>query len=188
MEYYLGQIILGGWNFAPRGTAFCNGQSLLISMNSALFSLLGTTFGGDGQATFGLPNMQGKFPMPTSDPKHDPYIKIGQKEGSDEHFFTKDEMPQHNHKVTAGGGLNIGKLPRSNDPNGHWVGNQAPAETNPIYRTSSGTEVLAGIEGVNLTLKNSCGTSTGVSPVFIMNPYVAINFCIALAGIYPSRR
>ncbi|MEM6396525.1 MAG: tail fiber protein [Bacteroidota bacterium] len=63
MEYYIGQIIMGGWNFAPRGTAFCNGQLLSIAENSALFSLLGTTYGGDGRTTFGLPDLRGRVPV-----------------------------------------------------------------------------------------------------------------------------
>lgn len=182
MEFYIGQIFMGGWNFAPRGSSYCDGQLLAISQNTALFSLYGTTFGGDGRTTFGLPDLRGRFAMHKgSGPGLTPRTQ-GAKFGAQTHTLITTQMPAHNHLAVASGGLTIGGgKGATTDPSGTYLGEAS--STDPVYRTSAGAGNTAGGEGINIQV----GQTGGNQPFDIMNPTQVITYCVALVGIFPSR-
>jgi microcystin-dependent protein len=171
VDPFLAEIRILPTNFAPRGWAACNGQLMAISQNTALFSLLGTTYGGDGKTTFALPNLQGQAPMqPGQGPGLSQY-DLGETGGSPTVTLTAALTPGHGHS---------------------WMASAAPAQD----RTPSG-EVFARASGGNLyttdtssvvpLASNAIGSAPGGQPHNNMQPYLTLNFCIALQGIYPSR-
>jgi microcystin-dependent protein len=168
MEPFIGQIMMFGGNFAPRGWALCDGQLLSISSNTALFSILGTTYGGDGRTTFGLPDLRGRFAMhPGSGPGLSPH-NLGEKAGTESHSST----PFHTHSVAIPGSSAEGE---SGQPAGHYLAaGEFPALP---YGTGSDT---------NLAPFNT-SSSGGGSSINHLNPYQCVNFIIALQGLYPSR-
>ena len=171
MDYFLGGILIAGFNFAPRGFAFCNGQILSIAQNTALFSLLGTTYGGNGQTTFGLPNLQGRVPMhfgngPGLTPRN-----LGEVAGTENTTLLIQNLPAHNHALNAYSETgNVGA------PAGALLANTGSLD--PEYRTS-GTPVAMGAGGI--------GQTGGSQPFSNMQPYLVLNFVICTAGIFPSR-
>lgn len=172
MEPFLGQLMLFGGNFAPRGWALCDGQLLPISSNSALFSILGTTYGGDGRTTFALPDLRGRAPIHQG---HGPGLsdyRLGLKTGQENVTLTVANLPNHNHSVTIQtGDLDPGT---SSSPTSGMV----PAEASEdIY--GLGTNPVSSV-----TMTDSQGGSQSFSNV---QPVLALNWCIALVGIYPSR-
>jgi microcystin-dependent protein len=168
---FLAEIRIFPFNFAPRGWAFCNGQLMPISQNTALFSLLGATYGGDGKSNFALPNMQGSAPM---HPGQGPGLSLhdlGETGGSDTVTLLQSEMPQHSHGLTAS--------------------NRQGTDQSPINEMFAG-----GVGGINLyaapasitQLANvAVGPAGGVQPHNNLMPYLTLNFCIALQGVYPTR-
>jgi microcystin-dependent protein len=159
---YIGEIRILSFNFPPKGWAFCNGQLLPINQNQALFSILGTTYGGNGQTNFALPNLQGRVPVHVGNG-----IVLGQSSGEATHTLITSEMPAHTH-IPAGSATpaNLGVLTGN-----LWVtGNAA---YNPTANTSTN---LASILNVG-----------GGQPHENMSPYLTLNICIALQGIFPSR-
>jgi microcystin-dependent protein len=165
---YTGEIRMFGGNFAPSGWAFCNGQLLPISENDALFTLIGTTYGGDGQETFALPDLQGRIPI-----HQGPNFTIGQKGGVETVTLTIQQIPIHTHppqcKSTAG---ELGS-----PQNAVWA---ASATNQTLYTDSPPT---AGV-----TMSSACMTNDGGSqPHENMMPYLVISFIISLFGIYPSQ-
>jgi microcystin-dependent protein len=175
MQVFLGTIQSFGFNFAPTGWALCNGQLLPISQNTALFSLLGTTYGGNGTSNFQLPNLQGRLPMHQGNgPGLTPRV-IGEVGGTENQTLLISNMPMHNHSLNAssqnattekpGGGF----LAAANDPaSGNAINVYGPTSDTTMSPTAIG---LAG---------NSI-------PFSIMPPFLVINFCIALNGLFPSR-
>jgi len=160
---YLSEIRVFSFNFAPKGWAFCNGQLLPINQNQALFSLLGTTYGGNGTTNFALPNLQGKTPIHMGNG-----FVIGQTGGEQTHTLIPGEMPQHTHPAIASSNpANLGVA-----PNNFWAnGNQ------PAYAANPGAQMNpaeVGSIGGNQAHNN-------------MSPYLVLTFCIALQGIFPSR-
>ncbi len=164
-EPFLAEIRIVGFNFAPRGWALCDGQILPINQNQSLYSLLGTTYGGDGKTTFALPDMRGRTPIHT-DAQH----REGQKSGEETHTLSINELPQHRHVVSADGVIS-----QSDDPTGKLL---AQAGSNS-YATAGTTQVSMGIGMV--------GAVGGSQAHENMQPYLALNFCIALQGLFPSR-
>jgi len=162
-EPFLGQLMLGSWNFAPRGYAMANGQILAINQNQALFSLLGTTFGGDGMRTFGLPNLQGRAPVHQGNG-----FAMGQVAGTETFTITADETPNHNHVVTAIGAAT------GTDPSGGILAGGGAA----VFNT------LTNIATMN---QNSIGNAGGSQPHENRQPYLAMTWVIALQGIFPSQ-
>lgn len=173
---FIAQITMFAGNFAPRSWAFCDGQLLPISSNTSLFSLLGTTYGGDGRTTFGLPDLRGRAPIgPRTGPGLTPR-SLGQKSGAENTTLSINNMPQHNHTVTVTQGLNSKEAPADSISPVGTAHAQAEAFTTEAADSSLGAPP-------NVTIGNS-GSSQGFNN---MQPYLVINFIIALQGIFPSR-
>jgi len=171
-EPYIGIIVLFGFNFPPRGYAKCDGQLLSIAQNTALFSLLGTTFGGDGQVTFGLPDLRGRAPIHQGQGPGLTNRTMGELSGSETVTLTSSQMPTHSHTVNALSTNGNLKAPGSN-----IFANVQGTATN-IYSAA------AADTNMKTTMINITG---GSQPHENMQPYLVINFCIALEGVYPSR-
>lgn len=165
---YVGEIRMWGGTFAPAGWAFCNGGLLPISEYEVLFNLIGTTYGGDGQSNFGLPNVQGRLPMHTAPSQGFP---LGQMAGSETVTLTGNQLPVHNHAFLAS--QNNGT---ANSPAGQVVAT-LPAGTNAYLQAPAGTALNAA------SLLPDPG---GSQPHTNMQPYLCISFIISLFGIYPS--
>lgn len=169
MEPFIGQIIMFAGNFAPRGWAMCDGQLMPITQNTALFSILGTTYGGDGRVNFGLPDLRGRFPLhPGSGPGLSPRWP-GESGGVESVTIHPSQMPAHNHGISAA--QTAGNV---HQPGGNFLA-AAPGES---YATGGATSAL------NAT---SVAFSGGNEPHENMPPYMCIHFIICLEGIYPSR-
>jgi microcystin-dependent protein len=172
---FLAEIRMFGGNFAPYGWALCNGQLMSISQNTALFSLLGTTYGGDGRTTFGLPNLQGSTPMqqgqgPGLSPRY-----LGENGGTPYVTLINSEMAVHTHTALSFDGAGD-----TNDPtNTTWAQARTSRSGDPLYSTGVAP---------NLTMNPQAVLPTGGSqPHNNMPPYLTITFIIALQGIYPSQ-
>jgi microcystin-dependent protein len=163
---FFGQLLLASWNFAPKGYALCNGQLLPINQNQALFSLLGTTYGGNGVQTFGLPNLQGRTPIGYS-----AGIVIGQTAGEDAHTLVAAEVPTHTHALQA---TTTGAA--STSPGGNLLAATAGAAT--LYTGASGLGAMNAA-----TISNAGGSQ----PHENRQPFLVMTWCIALTGIFPSR-
>jgi microcystin-dependent protein len=162
-EPFLGEIKIISWNFPPKGWTFCNGQLLPINQNQALFSILGTTYGGDGRVNFALPNLQGRTPVHVGDG-----IVLGERGGETAHTLNISELPAHNHVPV--GSSNSPTLP---GPGGNlWATNP----NNPFATTGGSAMSPACILPVG-----------GSQPHENMSPYLVLNFIIALQGIFPSQ-
>ncbi|WP_452224923.1 phage tail protein [Lacinutrix chionoecetis] len=180
MDQYIAQIMMFGGNFAPRGWALCNGQLLAIAQYQALFSLLGTNYGGDGRTTFGLPDLRGRVPVhPGQAPGTTDNIRIGQTGGNDRHNLTISEMPNHNH---SGNGLGIGcneSDGTSEEPSGKNLG--LAASGTPYNSDANDSTLAAG------SVTGNTGAQGGSQAFNIRNPYTGVNYIIALEGIFPPR-
>lgn len=179
MDPFIAQIMMFGGNFAPRGWAFCDGQLLAISQNTALFSLIGTTYGGDGRTTFGLPDLRGRLALHPGNGPGLSSIKWGQKGGVETHTLTINEMPNHNHSgSTLGVGCNESDG-NSEEPSGRNLG--LSASGTPYNSDANDTTMAAGnITGVT-------GAQGGSQPFNMRNPYLGVSYIIALQGVFPSR-
>jgi len=187
MDAFLATILLWAANFNPRGWAFCNGQLLQISQNTALFSLLGTTFGGDGRVTFGLPDFRGRVPVGAGQgPGLGDYL-LGQVGGTENVIMTLAQMPLHGHAVSVT--INASNAQATDSiPTASIHTLAAPydaANFNPVAGYNNQTPNTA----LNIGASPN-GTTTNVGgnqPMSIMQPYLGINYIIALEGIFPSR-
>jgi microcystin-dependent protein len=190
MNPFLGEIRMFAGNFAPRNWAFCNGQILPISQNTALFSLLGTNYGGNGQTTFALPDLRGRSPIHQGQgPGLSPYV-VGETAGSENVTLITTQMPAHTHVATGGGGQASIGLPCSNN-----AGNTDTPSGNIPAVTPSGDEQYVDAASANgtmapvtLTIPPPVISITGGSlPHENRSPYLAVSFIIALNGVFPSR-
>jgi microcystin-dependent protein len=163
-EPYLSEIKIMSFGFAPKGWAQCNGQLLPINQNQALFSLLGTTYGGDGRVNFGLPNLQGRAPTHTGNG-----LTIGERGGEQTHTLLTSEMPTHIHTVNASSTATNGL----DSPVNNYLGGY-----NNLYHAQAS---LTSIQ------PNTVGQNGSSQPHPNMQPYLTLNFCIALQGIFPSQ-
>ena len=167
-EPFLGEIKMFSFNFAPKSWAGCNGQVMSIAQNSALFSLLGTTFGGNGSTTFGLPDLRSRIPVSLGQFSGGSSYTLGQTGGAESVTLVSTELPVHSHVPAAT--TNAGD---SGDPTGNvWSAAGATA-----YGASADAVMRAGVIGNN----------GGGQPHANMPPFLVVNFCIALQGIFPSR-
>lgn len=178
MEPYIGEIRMVAFNFAPEGWELCNGQLLNISQHQALFSLLGTKYGGDGRQTFGLPDLQGRVPLGTS-ATH----PIGQQDGSEQVKLTSDQIPVHTHPVTVSFTSKASKdSATTGDPTNAVLANTGFTK---IYNTGTlDTELKSEwLQGTGVASSNSGGDK----PHNNMQPFLAVNFIISVYGISPRR-
>jgi len=169
---FVAEIRIFPFQFAPKGWAFCAGQLLPISQNTALFSLLGTTYGGDGKSTFGLPNMQGNAPM---HPGQGPGLSLhdlGETGGSQFVTLLQSEMPAHSHSVNAN--VNPANL-------------AAPSPLRSFARSAPGTAYKTTNQNLTNFAPEAIGPAGGDQPHNNMQPYLTLNFCIALQGVFPPR-
>ncbi len=187
MEPFLAQIILFAGNFAPRGWAFCQGQLLPISQNSALFSLLGTTYGGDGRTTFALPDLRGRAAM---HPGHGPGLtnrKLGQQLGTEVNNLNITQLATHTH-VVINRLSGVAAIEVSADEGGESSpgGNYFAKATNGEYYIDEEDGYLAGATG-DVTGSISLLNTGNSSAINNMAPYLSLNYIIALQGLFPSR-
>jgi microcystin-dependent protein len=173
-EPYIGEIRMFAGNFAPKGWAFCNGQLLSIAQNSALFSILGTTYGGNGQTTFGLPNLQGRVPMHWGTGQGLTPRTLGETSGSENVTLLNNQMPAHTHAIAANSGQGDTFSPEGAVNAAALDASQQPLN---IYSTAVNTTMAA----------QSVTAAGGSQPHDNMQPYQCVSFIIALEGIYPSR-
>jgi microcystin-dependent protein len=167
---FVGEIRMFGFGFAPQGWAACNGQLLPIDQNQALFSLLGTTYGGDGRTTFALPNMQSRVPVGQGQgPGLSPYAE-GQAGGAETVTLAAAQIPGHTHPVKASSGA-----ADSSQPGGRALARSA----GHIYTAKPDASTVMNADML--------GDAGGGQPHENIQPYLAVNFCIALAGIFPAR-
>jgi microcystin-dependent protein len=173
---FVGEIRIFGFNFPPSGWALCNGQILPISQNTALFSLLGTNYGGDGKSNFALPNLQGSAPLQEGQgPGLSDYF-LGQTGGAPTVTLLTNQIPSHNHVAGCANGV-AGTL---TTPAGNvWAPARVGRQAENRYSASPGTSPLMAAQAV--------GPAGNSFPHNNMPPYLAVNFCIALQGIFPAR-
>lgn len=172
-EPFLAEIRIVGFNFAPRGWAFCDGQILPINQNQSLYSLLGTTYGGDGRTSFALPDLRGRSPIHVGRADGGAYRTLGQKSGEETHTLSSAEMPTHTHAFQGTGQAATTASPGSNRTLAQT------AATDPVYADGRNDPVVMGAGA----LLNVGGGQAHEN----MQPYIALNFCIALQGLFPSR-
>lgn len=171
MEPFIGQIMMFGGNFAIRGWAKCDGQLLAISQYSALFSILGTTYGGDGHSTFGLPDLRGRVPIHAGNGPGLSNKALGQKAGHENVTLSEAQIPSHAHGVT----INTSSS----------EGDTAIPGANILAKSGTGGYTT---QATDSTLGGASSTNTGGGQSHTnMQPYLAVTFLIALEGIYPSR-
>ena len=177
MEGTIAEIRMFAGNFAPVGWAFCQGQLMSIDQNTALFSLLGTTYGGDGQTTFALPDLRGRVADGTGQGPGLPNIQLGQVAGEATHTLISQESSAHNHPLSG----NASGLANSANPAGNSPGiGVVPSTNTPVNMYNNGAPG-------NAMNPQSVGISGGSQPHNNMQPYLGMNFIICLEGIYPSQ-
>ena len=181
---FLGQLMLVPYNFCPRGWSNADGQILSIAQNTALFSLLGTTYGGNGQTTFALPDLRGRVPISQGQgPGLSNYVE-GQTSGTETVTLTVNQMPTHNHAATATALIRVVGGQQANTPN-PLRNSFATTGTANTYSTAAPTANYMDANNVNAQV--TVGNSGGSQPFSILQPYLALQWCIAVTGIFPSR-
>ena len=168
MEPFLGQLLLASFNFAPKNFLPANGQVLPIQQYSALFALFGTFFGGNGQSNFALPDLRGRVPIHQGTSLQGNTFTMGQAGGEESHTISAPETPQHNHLVTAN------KTASLTDPTGAFLGGNGALAFNS----------LANIATMNQNVISSAG---GSRPHENRQPFLVMNWVVAMSGIFPSR-
>ncbi|HKX83980.1 MAG TPA: tail fiber protein [Pyrinomonadaceae bacterium] len=166
---YIGEIRMFGGSFAPAGWAFCNGQLLPISENDALFTLIGTTYGGDGQETFALPNLQSRTPLHAGTGPDGTTYQLGETGGVETVTLTVNQIPLHNHAMLASN-----DIPTASNPQNNVIG-QAAAK---IYRVGNPSTTLH---------PQTIGIAGGSQPHENVQPYLCVSFIISLFGIFPQQ-
>jgi microcystin-dependent protein len=182
MDGTIGEIRMFGGTFAPQNWAFCNGQSLPVSTYTALFSLISTIYGGDGNESFNLPNLNNRVPIGAGQSPGLSMFVIGQMGGTSQITLTPNNIAAHSHPLT---GTVQGVLISGED--GHNVtpvGNYPAVSGDTIYATTSDGTTMA---GANISLVGNPAGSPNLQPIDNMKPYIAMNYIICLEGIYPSR-
>ncbi len=169
---FLGEIKIFSFNFAPRGWSLCNGQLLPIAQNQALFALLGTTYGGNGTINFALPNFQSRVPIHFGQGPGLPSYVLGQVAGVENVTLLSTQMPQHNHPVACNNAVATAGSPANN----FWA--QLPAGAANRFGPAGNAVAMNAAD---------IGNAGGNQPHPNMPPFLVLNFCIALQGVFPSR-
>lgn len=178
MEGTIGEIRMFAATFAPRNWAYCNGQLMPIAQNTALFSILGTTYGGNGQTTFGLPNMQSRVAVGTGNGPGLSAYQLGQLSGTESNTLAATNLPSHTHAIAgAAKMLTTTAVANALTPGGNYFAN----DTSPKYKTAGGGGTMK-----PATVAVGLGSSGG-TPVSNIMPYTGISYIICLQGIFPSR-
>jgi microcystin-dependent protein len=175
MDPFIGQIILFSGDFTIRGYQPCNGQIMSIAQNTALFSILGTTYGGNGQTTFGLPDLRGRSAIGMSQGPGLSDIQLGEMAGTQSVTLTTANMPAHNHPILPQ--VEVSSVNAGSD---EAAGGFLTTTSSNFYATSGGGGHLGGVTG-------TCEPTGGNQPVSIESPYLGLNYQIAIQGIFPSR-
>lgn len=202
MDVFMGTIMPFGFDYPPVDWVACNGQVLPVSQNNALFALIGTFYGGDGRATFGVPDLRGRMPIGFGTGPGLPNYVLGEKDGSPSVILTSSQMPTHSHTVLANpgnphasGNLQVTVQAAGTASNPATI----PTTTNNVLGASGTGQQAAAIwsdaltqpvdmAGVAINTNATVGTAGNNLPVETMNPYLALNFCMAVNGIFPSRQ
>ena len=173
-DQFVAEIRIFPFNFPPTGWAFCNGQLMPLSQNTALFSLLGTTYGGDGKSTFALPDMQGNAPMQPGQGQGLSLRDLGEMSGVESITLLVSEMPNHNHFIAA--------------HNGDQADAQNPSANTCLAQSANGFAYQS-VTNANVVqfAFQALSPAGGSLPHNNMQPYLTLNFCIALQGIFPQR-
>jgi len=191
-EPFIGQISMFAGNFAPRGWAFCNGQLLSIAQNTALFSIIGTTYGGDGTTTFALPNFGSRSPVGIGQSPGLSPINLGEQSGTENVTILSTQMPQHVHPL-------VGVTASVSIPTSSVAGNSKTPSNTSVLSTTKDTAAGAEVDiygagpsdghlaPFNAAVNGNTAVAGGSQPLPIRNPYLGINFIIATVGIYPTR-
>ena len=180
MDPFVGQIMETGFNFAPPGWAFCDGSLLPISEYETLFNLIGTTYGGDGQETFALPDLRGRSALHAGQGPGLPPNSVGQSGGAISITLTVNNLPAHNHTIQASSAAGTQSNPA----------NAFPANANVIPERGAdpiGVNAYASLNPNTAMNPNMVGNAGGGQPIDNMPPYLAVNYIIALFGIFPSQ-
>ncbi len=175
MEPFIGQILAVGFGFAPRGWAFCDGQLLPIAENTALFSLIGTTYGGDGRTNFALPDLRGRAPIGMGRGLGLTPRDLGERSGAEIVNLVEQQMPTHTHSVTNS--FKGKEEANADDPSGNFIAGTG----DPIFGSTS--DISLNPASVETTLGNAGGSQ----PHNNMSPYLGMNYIICLNGLFPSR-
>jgi microcystin-dependent protein len=170
---FVGQIIQVGFNFAPRNYATCDGQLLAISQNTALFSLLGTTFGGNGTTTFALPDLRGRVPIHQGSGSGLTSRTMGEMSGEEAHTLTSAEMPAHSHSLNSVSTAGSSRVSPNN-----FLGGESQNKTS-FYSTAASPSGSMNPQSIGVSGGNQAHNN--------MEPYLVVNYSIALEGIFPSR-
>jgi microcystin-dependent protein len=182
MEGTMSEIRMFAGNFAPRSWLFCNGAVQSIANNTALFALLGTTFGGDGQTTFNLPDLRSRVPIHTGQGAGLSNYQLGQQAGTENNTLTANNVGGHTHVVTGNAGISVatgdGQVPVA-------VNNFPASNGDAIYSSATDNSVMAPASLTAITAAPQ--TPSGNSPITNVQPYIAMNFIICTEGIFPSR-
>ncbi|WP_289659422.1 phage tail protein [Flavobacterium panacagri] len=193
IEVYIGEIHLFAFNFNPVGWAFCNGQAMGITQNQTLFALLGTTYGGNGTTTFNLPDLRGRSPIHFGQGPGLSNVVIGQNAGVENITLLQSNMPAHVHALTGG---TVAVTLTANSITGGTVSNETDngnnslasgGQTANIYsEPGTGVSKIGGI-GATAVLGGNTAIAGSTIPFSIRNPYLAVNMCISLQGVFPTR-
>ncbi|SMC64058.1 phage tail protein [Primorskyibacter flagellatus] len=183
---YMGDIVMVGENYCPRGWAETNGQLMPISQYSALFSLLGTTYGGDGRTTFALPNLQSRVVVGMGQGAGLANIRQGQMGGVETVTITQAQLPNHTHVATSTASTvlnatNEGATEQS--PEGAILAEGSGAN----YDSGAAVDATLRSDAATTTVSTTIGATGGSQPMTVVQPYVGMKFCIAITGAYPSR-
>jgi microcystin-dependent protein len=180
MQPYLGMIFLFGGNFSISSFQMCNGQTLSISQNTALFSILGTYYGGNGVNTFQLPDLRGRFPNHQGTGLGQPTYVVGEIGGNTAATILINNLPQHNHTFNVFNGTSTTGIPAANTylARGQESGNPPNLSYEKMYATTTANLAIG---------SQTIGITGGSQPLQIMNPYLTVTYLIAMVGIFPSR-
>jgi len=178
-DFYLGEIRMVGFNFAPQGWATCDGQLLAIQQNTALFALLGTQYGGNGQTTFALPDLRGRRAVHVGQGPGLSPVVVGEVSGAETVTLTQSQMPTHTHTLQASTTKGTTQVPAAGSLIAHAIDGGGKGALPEIFipaASSTGSVPLGGM-----------GNAGGSQPFGILDPFLGITHCIALQGIFPSR-